>query len=144
MDINGYLYAANMTNLLAVEISEEKWDEKLISELGSLRKLFIHMVRVRDVYRDGVRNGVIQFPGKLLDDDFDLIQELNRNKNELVDEFQGNTIKEVKMGVEFLTDGEVLGLAIQHEGIHQGQYFVALKQSGIELPEQWIQDWNMS
>ncbi|WP_179298848.1 hypothetical protein [Evansella halocellulosilytica] len=66
MDTKGFIYAANMTNELATEIPDEKWDLRLSTELGTLRKLFSHIIRVRDVYAEGLREGEIHFPGKLL------------------------------------------------------------------------------
>ncbi|WP_230856126.1 hypothetical protein [Virgibacillus dakarensis] len=53
------------------------------------------------------------------------------------------SIAKIRMGSEFLSVDEVIGAAIQHEGIHQGQYFVALKQIGRRLPDMWIRDWGM-
>ncbi|UCZ55095.1 DinB family protein [Bacillus shivajii] len=143
MDTNGLLYAAKMTNALAKEIPESYWDLQLVSELGTLRKLFRHMVRVRDVYRDGLKTGIIYFPGKMPAEENTLIYELERSMEELIVEFKQTKIESIKMGEESLTIIELLGTVIQHEGIHQGQYYVALKQSRLELPKQWIRDWHM-
>ena len=57
MDPKGFIYAAKMTNALASEVPERVWDKQLIAPLGTLRELFLHIVRVRDVYRDGLRTG---------------------------------------------------------------------------------------
>ncbi|GGB38348.1 hypothetical protein GCM10011409_14810 [Lentibacillus populi] len=65
MNANGFVYAAGMSNQLALDIPEDKWDVKLIDELGTLRKLFRHLVRIRGVYTDGIQNGVIHFPGNI-------------------------------------------------------------------------------
>ncbi|MBO1005017.1 DinB family protein [Pseudogracilibacillus auburnensis] len=143
METNGFTYAAKMTNALANEISEVKWDIQLISELGSLRKLFMHMVRVRDVYRDGLKTGTVQFPGNLPSKKIKVIEELERSMEELANEFIQSKFDKIKMGTDYLTKMELLGTAIQHEGIHQGQYYVALKQSGYNLPKQWVQDWDL-
>lgn len=143
MDTNGFIYAAKMTNALAEEIPESKWDMKLVPELGTLRKLFLHMVRVRDVYRDGLKTGNIEFPGVLASDEQSLIDELGRSMEELVFEFKQTKFDSIQMGTENLSIMELLGTVIQHEGIHQGQYYVALKQAGFGLPKQWTQDWHM-
>ncbi|UOE95047.1 DinB family protein [Alkalihalobacillus sp. LMS39] len=143
MDTNGLLYAAKMTNVLAKEIPESKWDIKLVQELGTLRKFFKHMVRVRDVYRDGLKTGNIQFPGVLTSDEKSLIDELERSMEELVFEFKQTKFDSIQMGTEYLSIMELLATVIQHEGIHQGQYYVALKQAGFELPKQWTQDWSL-
>ncbi|MBU9722748.1 MULTISPECIES: DinB family protein [Bacillaceae] len=143
MDANGFIYAAKMTNALAKEVPETKWDIQLAPELGTLRKLFKHMIRVRVVYRDGLKTGSVQFPGAVTSDELSLIDELERSMEELVVEFNQTKFETVKMGAEYLSVMELLGTAIQHEGIHQGQYFVALRQSGVSIPKQWSQDWHM-
>ncbi|WP_096438750.1 DinB family protein [Alteribacter populi] len=143
MNASGFLYAAKMTNLLAIETPEIHWDKQLIVELGTLRKLFIHIVRVRDVYRDGLKTGVIQFPGHLPSNEYNLMDELERSMNELAVELNQTTFERIKMSTEYISTMEFQNTAVQHEGIHQGQYFVALKQAGLELPTQWVQDWGM-
>jgi hypothetical protein len=79
LDAKGYLYSAELLDLLVTTVSKEKWDEILITEIGSLGRLFTHMSSI----------------------------------------------------------------AIQHEGIHQGQKYVALKQAGIAVPEQWRSNWHL-
>lgn len=142
-DVSGYLYAARMTNQLATDIPEKIWDEKLISELGSLKKLFLHMIRVRNVYADGLQTGVIAFPGKLPDAENRLIEELERSSDNLAQVFTQVVHNSIDFCGECLSVDEMLAMAIQHEGIHQGQYYVALKQYGFKLPQQWRQDWSM-
>lgn len=143
MDTNGFIYAAQMTNALANKIPESKWDIQLAPELGTLKKLFRHMVRVRDVYRDGLKTGCIEFLGNITLEENSLIYELERSTEDLVVEFKQTKFESIKMGTDYLTKMELLGTAIQHEGIHQGQYFVALRQSGFDLPKQWVQEWHM-
>ncbi|GAA0466023.1 DinB family protein [Alkalibacillus silvisoli] len=143
MNTKGLIYAANMTNILAKEVPESCWDLKLVTELGTLRKLFTHMIRVRDVYRDGLKTGIIQFPGELPLNESSITYELERSTDELVAEFKQAKFESIKMGPGDLTTMELLATAIQHEGIHQGQYAVAFKQSGLTLPKQWVQDWRM-
>ncbi|TFJ91305.1 DinB family protein [Lentibacillus salicampi] len=143
MDSSGFMYAAKMTNALAMEIPEDKWDNRLVPELGVLRKLFIHIVRVRDAYRDGLKTGVVQFPGELPAEGRKLVSELERSMKELADQFNHSKPKQIKMGNEYLISMELQGAAIQHEGIHQGQYYVALKQAGFVVPGQWRNDWGL-
>ncbi len=101
------------------------------------------MVRVRDVYCDGLKTGEICFPGKRTSGENSLIQALERSMKQLEVEFKHTKFKSIRMGREHLTIMDLLSTAIQHEGIHQGQYFVALKQSRFELPKQWEKDWQM-
>ncbi|MFA1819286.1 DinB family protein [Virgibacillus oceani] len=142
MNIKAFLYAANMTNTLAKDIPEDKWNNKLIPELGTLRKLFIHIIRVRNVYREGLISGAIQFPGKLPVTE-DIMLELEKSRDTLAAAFEQTNFEYIKMGTEYLSIIELQGTAIQHEGIHQGQYYVALKQAGFSLPRQWEQDWGL-
>ncbi|MBO8157731.1 MAG: DinB family protein [Bacillaceae bacterium] len=144
MNAKGFLYAAQMTNALAREIPESRWDESLMDELGTLRKLFVHIIRVRDVYRDGMKSGKVVFPGNLPAQERDLFDELERSMADLAREFErSHWDQQILMGAGQMTALELLNTAVQHEGIHQGQYFVALKQAGIHLPELWRRDWNM-
>ncbi|UTR10021.1 DinB family protein [Evansella sp. LMS18] len=142
MVVNGFLYAARTTNALAEEVTENAWDTQLIPELGTLRNLFIHIVRVRDVYRNGLKTGEVQFPGKLPSGK-DIACELDRSMEELADAFSTTYRNQIKMGAEEISPAELLGSAIKHEGIHQGQYYVALKQAGLEVPALWKRDWGM-
>ncbi|WP_246516580.1 DinB family protein [Salicibibacter cibarius] len=128
---------------MAKEIPENKWDIQLIEELGSLRKLFIHIIRVRNIYRDGLRTGIVEFPGEPPLSDDNLIEQLDRSMNDLAFTFTQASNQRIKMGEKSLSIEELLNTAVQHEGIHQGQYFVALNQANIKLPKQWIQDWGM-
>ncbi|AXF56432.1 DinB family protein [Salicibibacter kimchii] len=132
-----------MTKTLAKEIPKNKWDIKLIEEVGSLRKLFIHIIRVRNIYRDGLRTGIVEFPGDLPISDENLIEQLDRSMNDLAFAFTQTSNQRIKMGEESLSVVELLNTAVQHEGIHQGQYFVALNQANIKVPKQWIQDSHM-
>jgi uncharacterized damage-inducible protein DinB len=143
MDAIGFVYAAKMTNRLAIEIPENQWDKQLITELGTLRKLFIHLIRVRDTYTEGLRKGTVSFPGVIPSKDINIKDQLERSTNELAEEFSNTNREVIRMGGENLTILEFLNTTVQHEGIHQGQYFVALKQAGLPLPNQWINEWSM-
>lgn len=142
MNTAALLYAAKMTNALAKKIPNETWDKQLIPELGTLRKLFIHIVRVRNVYRDGLITGSVQFPGKLPASE-NIILELEKSMEDLAVAFKQTNFEYIQLGTELLFIMELQGTAIQHEGIHQGQYYVALKQAGFSLPGQWEMDWNL-
>ncbi|ADU32219.1 DinB family protein [Evansella cellulosilytica] len=142
MDVKGFIYAAKMTNALAKEIPESSWDTPLIRELGTLRKLFIHIIRVRNVYRNGLETGVVQFPGELPSSE-NIKEALEKSMEELATAFLSTEGTHIKMAEEELSIAELLATAIQHEGIHQGQYYVALKQKGMYIPDSWKKDWGM-
>ncbi len=143
MDIKGLEYAIGMTNQLSETISIEKWDEPLMKDIGTLRKLFVHLVRVRNIYRDGLETGVLAFPGVRPQKSVDLKNELHISKEQLIKAFLSTKCTTVAFHDEILTVEEVYSMAIQHEGIHQGQFAVALQNKGIELPPTWKKDWNL-
>lgn len=63
MDAKTYKYAAEMLDELTTVVDKEKRDDILLPELGSLNRLFAHVIRVRDVYRDRLRTGRVVLPG---------------------------------------------------------------------------------
>ncbi|WP_233269503.1 DinB family protein [Alteribacillus sp. YIM 98480] len=143
INTNGFIYAADMTNQLAEELPEKLWDKPLIAELGTIRKWFMHMIRVRGVYAGSLMTGKVEFPGHLVPEDASIILELRRSTEELSWAFEETQKHQILMYQEYITPEELLHIAIQHEGIHQGQYYIAFQQAGIKLPEQWRRDWNM-
>ncbi|RSL33098.1 DinB family protein [Salibacterium salarium] len=143
MKSDGFIYAADMTNQLAEELPEQLWDKPLIDELGTIRKLFKHMIRVRGVYSSALKTGKVEFPGHLMPEDASISLELRRSTEELALAFEQTERTEILMYQEYITPDELLHIVIQHEGIHQGQYYIAFQQTGISVPEQWKMDWNM-
>lgn len=49
-----YLYAAEMTDLLTKVVEKSEWEQVGMKHLGTLSKMFAHMCRVRNVYRDSL------------------------------------------------------------------------------------------
>jgi uncharacterized damage-inducible protein DinB len=144
MDAKGYLNAAEMLDMLSTTVEKERWNEILIPSLGSLGRLFAHMVRVRDVYRDSLLTGRVVFPGTTLSRDADLLSELNRSRFELAAAITDPQVDKVYWSDDYFVAPDVIcATAIQHEGIHQGQWFVALKQLGYNFPDPW-KDWQLS
>ncbi|PKR76854.1 damage-inducible protein DinB [Halalkalibacillus sediminis] len=143
MDTQGFLYTARMSNSLAKEVPEEYWDKQLIDEVGTLRELFKHIIRVRDVYTDGLRAGFIEFPGQMPSDEENIVDELERSMIDLFNELAKERVDKIQMNGQSLTLMETLTTAVHHEGIHQGQYYVALRHAGIDRPKQWETDWGM-
>ncbi|MNJ47245.1 hypothetical protein D3C77_423990 [compost metagenome] len=144
MNSKGYLYAAEMLDLLVTVVNKEKWNDVLIPELGSLGRLFAHMIRVRDVYRKSLITGRVILPGTPVPKGIDLVDELIRSRNELADAIVKTQVERVYWSDDyFVPPSELVSMAIQHEAIHQGQWYVALKQLGIPIPEQWKSDWHL-
>ncbi|WP_420824558.1 DinB family protein [Sulfobacillus harzensis] len=133
-----------MTDALLDVIHESQWSTRLIAELGSPANLFFHMIRVRDVYRDALETGILSFPGRFLPDNAHVATELRRSREQLAQRLAGACDESVKFGLNRLSADEICAAAIQHEGLHQGQWYVALKQQGIPLPISWRQDWSLT
>ncbi|MFZ4452772.1 DinB family protein [Salibacterium aidingense] len=143
MKSDGFTYAADMTNQLAEELPEPLWDKPLIDEVGTVRQLFRHIIRVRGVYSSAFVTGKVEFPGYLVADEANLHQELRRSTEEMAQSFENTHLSEIRMYQDYIAPEELLHTAIQHEGIHQGQYYIAFQQAGIHIPEQWKMDWNL-
>lgn len=143
LDAKGYLYAAEMTDLLTTAVDRAHWDAVLIPELGPLARLFAHLAKVRWVYRDALLAGYASFPGTPVPRGTDLEAELIRSREALADAFANPKIDRVKWGDCYLGLYEVYAAAVQHEGIHQGQWYVGLKQAGLWVPKQWQSDWRL-
>ncbi|RQW23328.1 DinB family protein [Bacillus sp. C1-1] len=143
MKTEGLEYAMKMTNELAFSIDKKHWDVVLIDKLGSLQKLFVHMIRVRNTYCEGLKSGNISFPGNLPSPEINIQVELRNSCAILLDNFKTCTYKHITFNGSRLTIDEVYSMTVQHEGIHQGQFSIALKTKGIQLPETWITDWHL-
>lgn len=133
-----------MLDQLVTVINKDRWEEIIIPEIGSAGRLFAHMVRVRDVYRDSFSTGRIRLPGNSISRDADLEVELIRSRKELADAMTNSKVDRIYWSDDYsVSPDEICSIAIQHEAIHQGQWYVALKQAGIVIPEQWRSDWHL-
>lgn len=143
MDAQGFLYAAGMTDQLARFVDAGQWETALNPVLGSPRQLFQHMVRVRGVYRSGLMTGLIQLPGKFPEPG-DWPALLSESGRELAEAFENPYVDRVVWGDQTLTPEDLYAIAVQHEGIHQGQWYMALKLAGLKVPDEWQYDWSLT
>ncbi|PTX55309.1 hypothetical protein C8P63_11916 [Melghirimyces profundicolus] len=143
MNADGYRYAAEMTDRLTTVIPRDGWDRKLVPELGSPARLFAHLIRVRGVYRDGFYTGELRFPGERVKSGTGLEEGLARSREELARAIEVPEVEKIRFGKVVLTLDELRATAIHHEGIHQGQWQVALKQAGLPLPASWREEWRL-
>jgi uncharacterized damage-inducible protein DinB len=143
LEVKGYLYAAEMTDMLTTIMDKKDWDKVLVPELGSLARLFAHMIRVRGVYRNALLTGIVQFPGNPIERGSDLEVGLSQSRNELADALLFSKVNRIIWGENLVSPDEICSTAIQHEGIHQGQWHIALKRVGINVPKQWQTDWHL-
>ncbi|WP_059104517.1 DinB family protein [Shouchella shacheensis] len=140
MDAKSFLYAAEMTDQLTTVIREADLHRPLVPELGTPYQLFCHLIRVRGVYRNGLISGKVEFPGERITTQ-NPIEDLRKSREVLAEAIKNTSIAEVYWGEDMLSPFELIGAAIQHEGIHQGQWQLALKQAGVEIPGQWGKEW---
>jgi uncharacterized damage-inducible protein DinB len=143
VDAKGYLYAAEMTDLLTTAVDKDQWNRVFIPELGSLSRFFAHMIKVRNVYRDGLLTGIMDFTRTIDTKIIDFEAELAKSRYELAEAISHPKYNKIKWEELELSSAEVCSAAIQHEGIHQGQWYVALKQRGFRMPNQWKLDWGL-
>ncbi|WP_099300715.1 damage-inducible protein DinB [Bacillus sp. Marseille-P3800] len=143
METKGLEYAMKMTNELAFSIKKEYWNLALVDHLGTLEKLFIHLIRVRSIYSNGLKSGIISFPGHLPSPDLNIKTELTNSCITLLEAFKFCNYNILIFNGSKLTVEEVYGMSIQHEGIHQGQFSIALRANKIPLPKMWVSDWHL-
>ena len=143
MDPSGYLDAATMTDLLADWIPRDRWQEIMVPGLGSPARVFAHLIRVRGVYRAALATGRVEFPGVKAAAGIDLFEQLSHSAQALAEGFTGVRVPQVEWGGRPVSVLELYATAVQHEGIHQGQWQVALQQAGLETPGAWRADWGL-
>ncbi|WP_152550022.1 DinB family protein [Geomicrobium sp. JCM 19055] len=144
MTEEGYVYAASLNDELTHVIPTEWYDTILIESIGTPRQWFHHLIRVREVYRRSLFTGEVVFPGKPIPDDIDVTTMLKASSERLAEAFMYSERMSVKYDGKTMSISELISTAIQHEGIHTGQYYVALKHAGLDVPKRWQQDWAMS
>ncbi|GAK02748.1 hypothetical protein JCM19037_1004 [Geomicrobium sp. JCM 19037] len=138
------LHATSLNNQLADVIPEERWGESVHEQLGTPSQLFAHLIRVRLVYRSALFSGKVQFPGEKVPDDAPVRSLLLSSAERLAEAFLYTEKNHITFDDRAITPVELMQIAVQHEGIHTGQYYVALKQSGYPVPTQWQTDWALT
>jgi uncharacterized damage-inducible protein DinB len=119
-------------------------------EFGTFGKQIRHVGDVQECYLQALETGMADFSKKRMD----LTMEQSLPKLEahlrqqdvrlydLLSKFDGDPINQmIAWPTTKLSVLEHLFLLPQHEAIHQGQWSLAGRQHGIELPKSWVDNW---
>lgn len=119
-------------------------------EFGTLGKQVRHLGDVQECYVRALENGVADFSKKRMDLSMEtsrsrLEEHLRQQDNYLygtLSKYDADPVKgEIKWPTTKLSVLEHLFLLPQHEAIHQGQWSLAARQHGIDLPKSWVDNW---
>lgn len=119
-------------------------------EFGTIGKQIRHVGDVQECYLHALETGVADFSKKRMD----LAMEQSLAKLEahlrqqdlrlydLLAKFDRDPINQmIVWPTTKLSVLEHLFLLPQHEAIHQGQWSLAARQHGLELPKSWVDNW---
>jgi len=121
-------------------------------QFGTLGKHLRHVGDVQEIYVRALETGQVDFSKKRMDHTMEsslkrLEEHLREQDNYLyatLASFQKDPIKEqIAWPTTKLSVLEHLFLLPQHEAIHQGQWSLAARQAGIDLPKTWVDNWNL-
>jgi uncharacterized damage-inducible protein DinB len=121
-------------------------------EFGTIGKLIRHVGDVQGVYIDGLETGKTDFSKKHRDYSMEtsldrLAQHLKAQDDRLyavLAAYKKDPLKEeIIWPSTKLPVLEHLFLLPQHEAIHQGQWSLAARQAGIDLPKSWKDNWGL-
>jgi uncharacterized damage-inducible protein DinB len=121
-------------------------------EFGTIGKQLRHLGDVQECYVKALETGVADFTKKRMDLSMEasasrLEQHLREQDEHLyraLSKYEGSPVdnmivwKNSKLSVL-----EHLFLLPQHEAIHQGQWSLAARQHGLELPGSWVDNWGL-
>jgi len=133
-------------------LSEEHLSYSPQLEFGTIGKLIRHVGDVQGVYAQALESGTADFSKKrkdysmetsldrlqkyLKEQDSSFYDILSKySKDPLTEQIQWTTMK--------MSVLEHLFLLPQHEAIHQGQWSLAARQAGIDLPKSWKDNWGL-
>lgn len=119
-------------------------------QFGNLGKQIRHLGDVQECYVRALETGTADFSKKRMDLSMETsLEKLERYLHEMdnylydaLSKYSGDPLKqEIKWPTTRLSVLEHLFLLPQHEAIHQGQWSLAARQHGIELPKSWVDNW---
>ena len=121
-------------------------------QFGTIGKHIRHLGDVQHCYVKALETGKADFSKKQMDISMETSVERLENHlreqdtylyNEL-SKFNKDPIKEeISWHTCQMSVLEHLFLLPQHEAIHQGQWSLAARQAGIELPKSWVDNWGL-
>jgi uncharacterized damage-inducible protein DinB len=121
-------------------------------EFGTFGKLIRHVGDVQAVYVHALETGHADFDKKLKDKTMEgslerlekYLKEQDKALYDALSKYDKDPIKEVIVWpTTKLSVLEHLFLLPQHEAIHQGQWSLAARQAGIDLPKSWRDNWGL-
>jgi uncharacterized damage-inducible protein DinB len=133
-------------------LTEENLSYSPQLEFGVLGKQIRHIGDVQGCYVDALKSGKVDFSKKRMDKSMETSIEkleayLREQDKYLYDTLSGYDKDPIKDQIEWHTCNlsvlEHLFLLPQHEAIHQGQWSLAARQAGIDLPKSWVDNWNL-
>jgi uncharacterized damage-inducible protein DinB len=133
-------------------LTEENLSYSPQLEFGTFGKLIRHVGDVQGVYIEALKSGNADFSKKRQDHSMETsLERLEKYLKEQDDklyaalaDYKKDPIKEqISWPKTKLSVLEHLFLLPQHEAIHQGQWSLAGRQAGIELPTSWKDNWGL-
>lgn len=121
-------------------------------EFGTLGKQLRHVGDVQECYVKALETGKADFAKKRLDVSMETsltrleehLKEQDQYLYRVLASFDKDPIKEpVEWETTRMSVLEHLFLLPQHEAIHQGQWSLAARQAGIDLPKSWVDNWGL-
>ena len=133
-------------------LTEENLSYSPQLEFGTLGKHFRHIGDVQECYVKALETGKVDFSKKRLDFTMEgslkkLEDHLRAQDNYLYDTLSKYDKDPIKHQIAWHTTNlsvlEHLFLLPQHEAVHQGQWSLAARQAGIDLPKTWVDNWKL-
>jgi hypothetical protein len=142
-------FVHSMTLAFAEETPDEHWDFSPHTRFAPFSKQLRHIVCVRGMYRDYLRDGQAdfarkheQYRGGLSREE--LIPALIRKHKEMM-----NVVSAIDDGTKIEFMGKTLEfpefahVIVQHESIHLGQWSIYAALAGFETPMLWKLNWGL-
>jgi len=121
-------------------------------QFGTLGKHLRHIGDVEECYVKALESGKADFSKKRMDASMETsLSRLEEHLKEQ-DEFLYKTLatfnkdplkEQIQWASTKMSVLEHLFLLPQHEAIHQGQWSLAARQAGIDLPKSWVDNWGL-
>ena len=121
-------------------------------QFGTLGKHLRHIGDVQECYVKALESGKADFSKKRMDASMETsLSKLEEHLKEQ-DEFLYKTLsgfnkdplkEQIQWESTKMSVLEHLFLLPQHEAIHQGQWSLAARQAGIDLPKSWVDNWGL-
>lgn len=121
-------------------------------EFGTIGKHLRHIGDVQECYVRALQTGSVDFSKKRRDLSMetslkrleDHLKEQDKFLYDTLSQYDKDPIREqIAWPTTKLSVLEHLFLLPQHEAVHQGQWSLAARQAGIDLPTSWVDNWKL-